>query len=191
MDLDATVLYADMDGSTKMVDSKDKWFAAEMYKSYLYCAGRIITSEGGAITAYDGDRVMGVFIGDSKNTTAVRAAMKINYMRIHIINPAIKARYSTTSFEIDHGIGIDASKLLVTRTGVRGANDLVWVGRAANYAAKLSDLGNNYTWITKAVFDVIMADVKVTNGRNMWETMTWNKMNGITIYRSNWWWPVS
>ena len=34
------------------------------------------------------------------------------------------------------GLGIDTSKLFVARTGIRKSNDLVWVGRAANYAAK-------------------------------------------------------
>ena len=40
--LDATVLYADIDGSTNMVDSKTAEFSAEVYKAYLLCASRII-----------------------------------------------------------------------------------------------------------------------------------------------------
>lgn len=71
--LDGTVLYADIDGSTNMVDSNPAQFAAEVYKTFLLCAARLIRSEEGAITAYDGDRVMGVFAGDSKNTSAVRS----------------------------------------------------------------------------------------------------------------------
>jgi hypothetical protein len=43
--LAATVLYADIDGSTSMVDSKVATFAAEAYKTYLLCASRIIRSE--------------------------------------------------------------------------------------------------------------------------------------------------
>jgi class 3 adenylate cyclase len=70
--LNGTVLYADIDGSTTMVDSKKAEFAAEIYKAYLLCASRIIRSEDGVITAYDGDRVMAVFIGNAKNTSAVR-----------------------------------------------------------------------------------------------------------------------
>jgi class 3 adenylate cyclase len=44
------------------------WFAAEIYKSYLISACRIIRDNGGEITAFDGDRVMAVFIGNMKNT---------------------------------------------------------------------------------------------------------------------------
>src|SRR4051812_48025910 len=57
----ATVLYADLDGSTTMVDNWKWWFSAEVYKCFLRCAGQIIRSEGGVITAYDGDRIMAVF----------------------------------------------------------------------------------------------------------------------------------
>ena len=77
--LDGTVLYADLDESTNLVARYKPEFAAEIYKSYLHCAAKIIRAEGGAITSYDGDRIMAVFIGDSKNSDAARTALKINY----------------------------------------------------------------------------------------------------------------
>ena len=49
VELDATVLYADLASSTKMVKSHKDWFAAEVYKSYLYCAAKIIRARGGII----------------------------------------------------------------------------------------------------------------------------------------------
>ncbi len=60
--LDATVLYADITASTQLVDTKAPAFAAEIYKGYLTCAARIVKAQGGAITAYDGDRIMAVFL---------------------------------------------------------------------------------------------------------------------------------
>ena len=68
VNLPATVLYADMADSTILVDSQEHHFAAALYKAYLRCAARIILDKQGIITAYDGDRVMAVFRGDSKNT---------------------------------------------------------------------------------------------------------------------------
>ena len=88
--LEGTVLYADMDDSTRLVDSRKPEFAAEIYKIYLVSAARIIRDEGGEITAYDGDRIMAVYIGDGKNTLAVRTALKINYAVKEIINPGHK-----------------------------------------------------------------------------------------------------
>src|SRR5687767_15171278 len=62
IEMDGTVLYADLSSSTQLVDTYTPDFAAEIYKTYLFSAARIIRAEGGEVTAYDGDRVMGVFI---------------------------------------------------------------------------------------------------------------------------------
>jgi class 3 adenylate cyclase len=162
-----------------------------VYKAYLYCAAKVVRSEGGEITAYDGDRIMAVFIGEMKNTRSVRSALKINYVRGQIVNPACETIYNTSAYQVRHAIGIDASKLLVARTGVRGANDLVWVGRAANYAAKLSSLPEGYTYITKRVYDMLADEAKKSSdGREMWEARTWTAMGEIPIYRSSWRWVV-
>lgn len=192
VEIDATVLYADLSESTKLVDGFKWSFAAEIYKSFLYCAARIITSEGGVITAYDGDRVMAVYLGDSKNTAAARTGMKINFACLNVIQPLIKKRY-TTDFVLHHTVGIDKSTLRVAKTGIRGSNDLVWVGRAANWAAKLCTLSHDYpTWITKDVFDNMNDSVKTSNdGRSMWEERIWTAMGSAKIYRSNWWWRVT
>lgn len=139
----ATVLYADLDGSTNMVDNYDWSFSAEVYKAYLRCASEIIRNESGSITAYDGDRVMAVFTGDFKNTSAVRCALAINYAVCQIIQPALKTQYPSKDFTLKHVVGIDMSRLRTARIGVRGDNDLVWIGRAANYAAKLTTLSGN------------------------------------------------
>lgn len=184
----ATVLYADLDGSTNMVDSFKWQFAAEVYKAYLRCASQIIKSEGGTITAYDGDRVMAVFIGNTKNTTAVRTALKINYAVEEILNPAIKAQYASTSFVLKHVVGIDTSNLHAARIGVRGDNDIVWIGRAANYAAKLCTRPEKPLWITKAVFDVMHQDVKYAGEVAMWDKKLWTPMDNAEIYCSTYRW---
>lgn len=187
----ATVLYADMADSTKLVESYKWEFAAEVYKAFLYCAARVITSEEGTITAYDGDRVMAVFLGDSKNTSATRAALKINYCSQEIISPALKQVYKDSTYVARHVVGIDTSSLRVARTGVRGANDLVWVGRAANYAAKLSALPHAYpTRITADVYNRLSDDLKMSEGRPMWGPATWTDMGNLPIYRSTYWWRV-
>src|SRR5205823_5563002 len=77
--LEGTVLYADLADSTKLVESQVDFVAAEIYKTFLHCAAKIIRSENGEITAYDGDRIMAVYLGEMKNTRAVRSALKIKY----------------------------------------------------------------------------------------------------------------
>lgn len=189
--LDGTVLYADLSESTALVDSHAQTFAAEIYKCYLHCAAKIIKSEGGVITAYDGDRVMAVYLGNTKNTSAARSGLKLNWAVMNIINPKIKAQYPNSSYTIKQTVGIDTSPMTIARTGVRGANDLVFVGRAANHAAKLTGLPPTHsTRITKDVYDVLHESLKRTDGKEMWELVTWTPMNNAPIYRSTWWWRV-
>jgi class 3 adenylate cyclase len=191
----ATVLYADLADSTNLVDGYSAHFAAEIYKTFLICAAKVIRSEGGVITAYDGDRIMAVFIGESPNTRAVRSALKIHYAAGNIVAPAMKNQYPNETYQIKHVVGVDKSDLYVARTGVRGANDLVWVGRAANYAAKLSTLPDSHrTYITKEVHDVISDSLKTSDdgsGRAVWEAVRWTEFDGRIIYRSNFWETIS
>jgi class 3 adenylate cyclase len=187
VNLVGTVLYADISGSTRLVDSRTPHFAAEIYKTYLACAARIIKNHAGAVTAYDGDRVMAVFIGQGKNTRAVRAAFKINGAVWDIIKPALKTQYPQEDYNLKHVVGVDTSRLLVSRIGVRNDNDLVWVGRAANYAAKLSSLPDDVAIrITHSIYDNMDDSVKYTNKVNMWEERTWTAMNKFKIYASTW-----
>lgn len=185
-----TVLYADINGSTSMVDNHTWGISAEVYKTYLHCAAKLIKAEGGTITAYDGDRVMAVFIGDAKNTSAVRCALMINTLVLDIINPALKAQYSWLNLTLKHSIGIDTSEIHVARIGVRNDNDLVWIGRAANHAAKLTTLPEYPIWITSDVFTSMNASLKTyaTTGIDAWEQRWWTSMNNATIYRTDAMW---
>ena len=191
--LPATVLYADLDGSTAMVDDKSWQIAAEVYKTYLHCATKVIRSCGGSITSFDGDRVMGIFLGDYQSTTAVKCALKINHAVTTILNPAFAKQYPNESFKVKQVVGVDRSDVRAARTGIRGNNDIVWVGRAANYAAKLTSCGTDCaTWITKEVYDILNDGVKTGGNpsRSMWKQYTWNAQGGKTIYGSTWTWNV-
>lgn len=189
--LRGTVLYADLAASTDLVTRYKDQFAAEVYKAYLLSSCRIIRSQDGVITAFDGDRVMAVFLGDSQNSAAAKAALMINYVVHNTINALMKTQYPDTGYEVQQAVGIDTGDLLVARTGIRGANDLVWVGRAANYAAKLCSLreGTYASYITQDVFDALSEQSKYGGSPTqcMWEKVIWDTY-GIPVYRSSWWW---
>lgn len=185
--LTGAVLYADLSASTKLVDSFKPQFAAEVYKTYLLCAARLIKGRGGVITAYDGDRVMAVFTGDSMNTDAVSAALEINASVQDVINPLIGECYPDVSYRVQQTVGIDTSNLYVAKTGVRGANDLVWVGRAANHAAKLAAMPPTAaTWITADVHAKLPPGLKKLANGSEWERRSWTAMGNKLIYCSNW-----
>lgn len=191
--LDAAVLYADIASSTILVDTHKPHFAAEIYKAFLRCAAKILQNRGGVITAYDGDRVMAVFIGDSKCSSAAKAALELNWAVRNIVNVKLKAQYSNETYQLKHVVGIDTSQLWVARTGVRIDNDLVWVGRAANYAAKLCSINGTYsTYITEDVFKKLSREAKYSQGGALiWDERIWKAQNDATIYGSTYSWVLS
>lgn len=190
--LSGTVLYADLSESTALVNTTKDWFAAEVYKCYLYCAAKVIRARGGTITAYDGDRVMAVFIGDSKNTSAAKCALQIHYVVDNIIQPALRRQYPQSTYVVRQKVGVDTSDVFVARTGIRGSNDLVWVGRSANYAAKLATRSNAYqSYITEDVYDNMHESSKFGGNpkQNMWTDLGSSQL-GRRAYGSTWWWSL-
>lgn len=188
----ATILYADLDGSTNLVEKKKWEFAGEVYKTFLYAASRLIRNNGGSIVSYDGDRVMGIFISKSQRNDAVSCALEINYAVKKIVQAELEKAWKT-DFKIRHVIGVDTSIIRAARTGVRGDNDLVWIGNAANLAAKLTSLSaDNPTWITKRVYDYLNDKQKLgSKGENIWRKWTWNEHDDQEIYSTTYWRTLS
>jgi adenylate cyclase len=192
--LEATMLYADLVDSTELA-TYDRRVAARVFKSYLACCSKIIRARGGEIRSFDGDRVMGVFVGDSKNTSAAKAALNINYAFLMLVKPKLEAKYDVFkngTYKLGHCIGVDTSEVLVIRAGIRNNNDLVWVGRAPNIAAKLSSIRTDpyNSWITGDIYDKMNEAVKTSeDGRSMWEQrINVPAIPGGIGYRSSWYW---
>lgn len=121
----------------------------------------------------------------------VKTALQINYAVEQIINSAIRSVYNT-DYILRQAVGVDTGSIFVARTGIRGSNDLVWAGPAANYAAKLCSLRDSYfaSWITKRVFDKLNRTSSHSDqGFLMWEGRTWTDYN-LAVYRSHWGWRL-
>jgi adenylate cyclase len=196
--LNATILYADLADSTDLAMNYDRRVAAKVYKAFLASSSRIIRAFDGEIRSFDGDRVMGVFVGSYKNTTAAKVALKINFAVQNIIAPKLVAKYDSlreSGYAIKHGCGIDVSDVLVVRGGIRAHNDLLWVGRAPNVAAKLSNIRRadaNRTFITADVYNKLHDEAKLADdGMPMWKSFTWDAVVGVEqVYGSTFSWGL-
>jgi adenylate cyclase len=188
----ATMLYADLADSTTLA-MWDRRVAARVCKAFLAFASRLIRASDGEVRSFDGDRVMGVFIGKTKNTSAVKCALKINHVFENLFKPRFAAKYEKLrdgTYKLGQCTGIDTSEVLVVRGGIRNNNDLIWVGRAPNVAAKLSGLRDSpfNTFISGEVFDAASDEAKTHNGKAMWEERLWNSGPVQRVFRSSWTW---
>ena len=103
-----------------------------------------------------------------------------------VINPAIAELYDDANYAVRQSVGIDTSELFVVRTGIRGANDLVWVGRAANHAAKLSARSGPVSQITGEVYERLGQSSRMgDNGQSLWSQSVAPEIGNRRIYTSN------
>ena len=141
--LESCVLYIDIRGSAKISAERQPKTLAKMYSSFIQSMLACARYYGGHVRNIIGDRVMVVFDKADCFTKAVDTAILMNSVCKHILNKRIK------SFEFSAGIGIDYGKMLITKSGAIRQGDekefyrsLVWLGKPANVASRLTDLAN-------------------------------------------------
>ena len=196
VEIGATFLYADLANSSRLARDLNRRVAAKILKSFLATTTRLIRARGGTVVSFDGDRVLGVFVGGAKNTNAAKCALQIKWTVQSVIRVRFETAYKTVrnlGFRIAHGVGIDTGTVLMVRAGARGDNDLISIGRAPSLAAKLSELreGSYQSFMTASVYNQL-ADSSKFGGKprkNMWERRSWEFLGRkMTVYRSSWWW---
>ncbi|EKK9988624.1 adenylate/guanylate cyclase domain-containing protein [Vibrio cholerae] len=141
--LESCVLYVDIRNSAKISASKRPQTLAKVYSSFVSSMLSCARYYGGHVRNIIGDRVMVVFDKENCFTNAVDTAILMNTVCQNILNKRI------TSFEFSAGIGIDHGDMLITKSGAIKKGDekefyrtLVWLGKPANVASRLTDLAN-------------------------------------------------
>lgn len=192
--LEAVLLYADLANSTKLARAFPRSVAAKIVRAYLSSMTQVVKAHGGHVRSFDGDRVMAVFVGPRKQTNAAKCALRMNYVVSKQIRPKARAKFpslASKGFSIRHCVGVARSEVFVVRGGVRGSNDLVFVGSAPNIAAKLSDIRAwpYASYMTGAVYHLVQDQAKFADDEPMWEKVS-RTIDGATwtLYRSKWTW---
>lgn len=141
--IDTCVLYIDIRRSTELSITHKPETVAKLYSAFVRSMTKAARHFGGHVRGIIGDRVMVIFDCADCFKNAVDCAILMNSAAKYVIN-----KYFTRN-EVQCGIGIDAGKMLVTKTGFRrrgveqyNYKNLVWLGRPANVASKLTDIAN-------------------------------------------------
>lgn len=137
--IESAVLYIDIRNSTTITESHRDDVAAKIYKAYLESMVYIARSRGGHIRGFAGDKIMVIFdnvTGGSGVGTALDCAVYMQSFIEKRLSPALNTAYN---HPIACGIGIDYSKMVAVRGGIKNNNEIIWAGKAANRASKYSD----------------------------------------------------
>ncbi|WP_438453970.1 adenylate/guanylate cyclase domain-containing protein [Vibrio alginolyticus] len=144
------VLYVDIRDSVKLSAAKRPNTLTKIYSSFVRAMVDCGRYYGGHIRNIIGDRVMVVFDEEDCFKNAVKTAVLMNTVCQKILNKRFKS-YT----DIQCGIGIDHGAMLVTKTGtIRQGQEkefyrsLVWLGRPANIASRLTDIAAKKETVT-------------------------------------------
>lgn len=187
VELEATFLFADLAQSSHLAQHLDATQAASVIRAYLRISALIIRHFKGEIRSFDGDRVMGIFIGGSQRNTAVKTALALNWAMEKVLRPDFELKFDKIpGVYLNQGIGIAHGEALLTRGGIRENSDLVSIGPAPNIAAKLSDLrspqGKTIN-VSSSVYNALMDDNKLSKpgGEEMFQRMPDQTIGGKTV----------
>ena len=141
--IETCVMYVDIRKSTKLNLQHYPKTMAKLYSSFIRSMIKAAEYYDGKIRNIVGDRVMVVFDSSKCFTNAVNTAFLMNTISQEIINK----RFKNNVFYC--GIGIDFGEMMVTKCGTikygtenSSYKSLVWLGKPANLASKLTDSAN-------------------------------------------------
>ncbi|MEX1078544.1 MAG: adenylate/guanylate cyclase domain-containing protein [Homoserinimonas sp.] len=179
----ATFLYSDLAESSSLGQNLTTVDAAKIIKSFLYACSSLIKAHGGEIKSFDGDRVMGIFVGHQKEMRAVRAAFDINWVVQEVISDKASRwiAWSGGPRQVKHATGIASGEALLIRGGVRNDNDIASIGSAPNLAAKLSEIRGRpeRTFADSDTWMLAYGDTwKDALGNSLWEEPSYVEVGG-------------
>jgi len=149
--INTCVLYVDIRNSVQLtIDHPNSM--GKVYTAFTKAVLKAARFHDGHIRNIIGDRIMIVFPSANCYTNAVDCAISINHIAKFIINPKFKIDFKC-------GIGIDYGEMKVIKVGIerKGLENnenkgLVWSGKPANIASRLTDNANKT--ITETYFEV-------------------------------------
>lgn len=168
--IETAVLYVDMRRSTELSLKFRQQTVARLYSAFVRSMAQCARHFNGEVRGIIGDRVLVLFNREKCFENALQTAYLMNSVCQYIIN-----RHFTRD-EVTFGIGIDFGRMLATKTGIRrrGVNQgayrsLVWLGRPANVASKLTDNANK----PAEHFDAVKLQVRLNRNGYTWEEDHW------------------
>lgn len=154
---DAVAVVADLKSSTKLGLNKNARSTASIYEAALHPVVDIFCEFGAGWIPIHGDCVIGIFWDELAVERAICAGITVKtFSERHLVERLTKkwTELPPTGFKV----GVATSTLLVKRIGrpASAHQDLVWPGKALNYAVKAAQSGDaGQLIVTGSMWDAI------------------------------------
>lgn len=157
----ATVLFADLRGSTALAEKLPAEAVVDLLNAYVGALARPVFEHGGMLDKYMGDGLMAVFgvvdEGDHGARAAARAALDMR-AAIARVNQERRA-------DVRFGVGIHTGEVVLGAVGIPQRSDFTAIGDTVNTASRLEGLCKTYgvdTVLSAATRDCLDGAVRVT-----------------------------
>jgi class 3 adenylate cyclase len=156
----ATILFADMRGSTALAEGLTPEEVVRVVNDYLGVLARAVFSEGGVLDKFTGDGLMSIFgvfqDGTDGALPALRAAVAMR-RGVEELSAARRARGEPTA---RFGIGIHSGEVVLGTIGIPERSDFTALGDTVNTASRLESLTKEYG------VDLVLSDAVVSRLRD-------------------------
>ena len=205
---EASVVFVDIKGSTKLVNAASLEKISEVYTHFVRGMSIIFDNFNAGYVDIQGDGLFGVFTGGNSLFRAIACAITMNTVVSRVMPDYIR-NYPIVPWKLAVGIGIDQADVQVRRLGIPNVKqNEVWAGKPVNMASKLSSrASHNQILVSDRVYRQIKsADVHrksailtdypyVSKSRKgqKWHDETPSPKRGFdfdTIYRTNKVWSL-
>jgi adenylate cyclase len=169
----AAFVYCDLHGFSKIVASKSTETSLRLLQVFVEFMGRITSFYDGALVDCAGDRTLSVFYtaeNDLSPEPVQRAVTAALWMQT-IIQRVIAPQFRPVGLlpDVSAAIGIDYGSVVAACVGYRNNKRFVFLGDAANRAAKLQEDGQGN--------EIVMSDVAFILRPNFLNGSTWHPVN--------------
>jgi adenylate cyclase len=191
--METAVLYVDLRNSTQINLEQNPEKLVQIYAAFVRAMIQCAEVHGGFARNIVGDRVMVVFPAKDCCDMAIKTALTMHAVVSKILNPLFPLG------EIRAGIGVDFGKMYVAKVGLAKTGteknphrNLVWLGKPANFASKLTDHAGKQAGSSKAssilVTQSVLDKYRAANpneeksSKNSWTHQLGIKIEGLSSH---------
>jgi class 3 adenylate cyclase len=172
---DVVAVVADLKGSTKLNFGKYANTSARLYEAVTGTLVRGVNAFDADFVDIQGDGLFALFHGARRYERAMCAGITIKTLSADTLAALVEDHFSDQFPRTGIKVGMDASRLLVKKVGVRGKNEPVWAGRAVNWATKAAQAADEHQLVaTRRVFqhfednDYVRYSCDCNPGADLW-----------------------
>ena len=161
---DVVCVYIDLASSTKINIQENQKLAAHIFDSYIKSIVKIFKEYQCKYIDIQGDGCFALFDGVDRINRAIVAAATIKTLlsrNTNYFSKFVSNQLNSTNLSLR--IGIHQGNILAKKAGIRGENEVIWLGDAASIASKICNLknyeNNNFKSDTIRISDVVYNNI--------------------------------